>query len=331
LRTTAAEACAVGIRALTAAGVPESAAHIQVQILVEAELRGHHSHGMLRLPRVIDRIAAGVTNPTAIGEHTWTAEALLSVDGQHGLGPVIAVAALDEIATRVDRTGIACAAIHSSDHLGMMSWYVERMARRGMVAVGTTTSEALVHPWGGRFAMQGTNPLAIAVPADPEPLVLDMSTGLISMGKVHDYAYRGKPLEPGWALDPAGEPTTDADKAKTGAIAPFGGAKGYALGLALEVLVATLTASALGTAVRGTLDSVNPSNKGDVFIVIKAGESVLGAVSAYLAEVRQSAPRYANQPILVPGDRARNRRRDAATEGFDVTDEVWQRLLTMAS
>ena len=331
MRTTSAAALDLGLRALLAWGVPPAAAELQVHTLVEAELRGHPSHGLARLPRVIDRIEAGVTDPRAVGSHTWTAEGALTVDGQHGLGPVVAVAALDALESRVGRTGIAYAAIHSSDHLGMLSWYVERLASRGFIAIATTTSEALVHPWGGRYATQGPNPLALGIPALPEPLVVDMSTGVISMGKIHDYAARGIPLEDGWALDAAGEPTTVAHDARAGSIAPFGGAKGYALGIALEVLIASLSGSALGTDVRGTLDAVNYCTKGDIFIVIDARSTQgIGPTTDYLNSVRKSEPADPNQPILIPGDRARARRLVAAETGFDVTDETWNRLLERA-
>jgi len=331
MKTTAAEAFALGVRALTPWRVPGAAAELQVATLIEAELRGHPSHGLSRLPRVIDRIEAGVTDPTTVGQHTWVAEGMLDVDGQHGLGPVVAIAALDRLEGRLSKTGIALAAIHSSDHLGMLSWYVERLALRGYIAIATTTSEALVHPWGGRHAMQGTNPVAIGVPAVPRPLVVDMSTGVISMGKVHDYAARGIPLEAGWALDGDGEPTTDPTAARTGSIAPFGGAKGYALGLGLEVLVASLTGSALGADVLGTLDAVNFCTKGDVFIVIDATRGTgPGPTSEYLASVRSSPSADPHQPILVPGDRAQARRVAASESGFEVTDVTWQCLLDRA-
>lgn len=95
-----------------------------------------------------------------------------------------------------------------------------------------TTSEALVHPWGGTEAMLGTNLLALAVPAQPVPLVLDMATSKISMGKVHDHAIRGVPLEPGWALDAEGNETVDPCAAKNGSIAPFGERRATASGSA---------------------------------------------------------------------------------------------------
>src|SRR5262249_23452569 len=157
---------------LVAHGVPESFARIQTDLLLEAQMRGYASHGLLRLPRIIERIVNGVTSPASSGAHTWSGESLLSVDGERGLGPVVAVAALDALQERARRTGIAIGAIRNSNHIGMLAWYGEYVARDGLILIGATTSEALVHPWHGKFALIGTNPLCIAVPADPEPLVL---------------------------------------------------------------------------------------------------------------------------------------------------------------
>ena len=184
--------------------------------------------------------------------------------------------------------------------------------------------------------MIGTNPLCIAVPATPEPLVLDMATSLVSMGKIHDHANRGAPIPEGWALDAEGNPTTDASAAKAGAIAPFGGPKGYALGLALELLVTSLSGSALGTNVHGTLDSNSVCNKGDLFIVISPphSASTAMAVHAYLDEIRASGsgsgnPGAAQQHVSVPGDRSREARARSIATGVEVDDAVWQQILTL--
>jgi L-2-hydroxycarboxylate dehydrogenase (NAD+) len=312
---------------LVAHEVPPEAAGVQSDLLIAAELRGHPSHGVLRLRRIVERLRAGVTDPRAAGAHEWTGTALLEVDGQQGLGPVVAMSALTAVRERAKTTGVASAVIRHNSHLGMLGWYVERIAREGQIAIATCTSEALVHPWGGRRALIGTNPIAIGVPAAPEPLVFDMATGLVSMGKIHDHANRGLPLRPGWAVDADGEPTTDARAAIDGAIAPFGEAKGYALGLSLEVLIATLTSSATGTGVRGTLDSDRPSSKGDVFIVFdQPAAEVVDAIGEYLQSIRDTEPAPGGTAVLVPGDRARMRRELTLERGIEVADEVWKDL-----
>jgi LDH2 family malate/lactate/ureidoglycolate dehydrogenase len=213
----------------------------------------------------------------------------------------------------------------------MLAWYGDYIAREGLITIAVTTSEALVHPWGGSRALIGTNPLCIAVPAEPEPLVLDMATSLVSMGKIHDHANRGTAIPEGWALDAHGNPTTDPNAAKDGAIAPFGGAKGYALGLALEVLVTSLAGAAIGTAVTGTLDSDTVCNKGDVFIVISPPRSaaIAEAIHAYLDEIRASAVPGSGRSVNVPGDRSRAARTRSLAEGVEIDNALWQQILSL--
>jgi len=330
VKTSVAAARTVMMAALRGAGVPESNAAIQADLLLEAELRGRASHGLLRLPRVIERINNGVANATTTGKATWRASSFLEVDGEGGLGPVVAHAALDAICARARETGIAVAAIHSNNHIGMLALYAERVALAGQCLIALSTSEALVHPWGGRKAMLGTNPIAIGVPAEPAPFVLDMATSVVAMGKIHDYANRGQELDTGWALDHNGDPTTDAQAAKQGALAPFGDAKGYALGLAFEVLVAGLTASALGNEVTGTLDSTQPANKGDLFIVLDGGNTSLPAVSGFLEAIRSCPPADPARPVLVPGDRARIERQRSMNDGLKIATDVWTRIHELA-
>lgn len=319
------------MRALEQAGTPAGHAATQTNLLLEAELRGRASHGLLRLPRIIERIHNGVADPKTRGKAVWRSPAFLDLDGERGLGPVIALAALDQIRQRARETGIAIAAVSNNNHIGMLALYAEQVAREGQILLALSTSEALVHPWGGRRALIGTNPIAIGVPTEDEPFVLDMATSQVAMGKIHDYANHGRALEPGWALDGAGNPTTDAAAAKSGALAPFGEAKGYALGLAFELLVASLTASALGTAVKGTLDSSAACNKGDVFIVVEAGSGAVAArISAYLDEIRACPALLPGRSVAVPGDRARAERRQRLETGIELADDVWHRILDLA-
>jgi L-2-hydroxycarboxylate dehydrogenase (NAD+) len=318
---------------LLAHGVPADHARTQAGLFIEAEMRAIPSHGLLRLRRVIERIHAGLSVPGVTGKQNWTARSFLSVDGMRGLGPVVAMAALDAVIPRAREDGIAIAAIRNTNHLGALAYYAEHVAAKGLTCIALTISEALVHPWGGRKAMIGTNPIAIGVPADPTPMVLDMATGLVSMGKIHDHANRGAPIPLGWALDENGDPTTDAAAAKKGAIAPFGGPKGYALGIAFEVLVASLAASAIGTDVKGTLDSVNVSNKGDIFIVIAPphADAARALVTEYLDDIRAAAPSDPAHPVLAPGDRAHAVRAQSDKRGIFLDDGLWNDLQALAA
>lgn len=310
------------------AGVPDQHAELQTELLLEAELRGVPSHGLLRLPRLVERIGNGVIDPGTTGEHEWRREAFLAVDGRKGLGPVVADAALIRISERARQTGIALAAVRNANHIGMLGFYAERVAKGGQTALVFSTSEALVHPWGGRKALLGTNPIAIGVPTETEPFVMDTATSIVSMGEVHDHASRGAPLMPGWALDANGDPTTDAQAAKSGALAPFGGAKGYALGLAFGLLTSSLAGAALGRDVRGTLDSDALCNKGDLFIVIDSPNAML---AEYLAQLRGAEPADGFERVLIPGERGRACRAERLREGIPLADGIWAELQLMAN
>jgi LDH2 family malate/lactate/ureidoglycolate dehydrogenase len=307
---------------------PPAHAALQAKVLVEAELKGHPSHGLQRLPRILTRIERGLIDPSADGRASWRSSSYLDVDGLRGLGPVVACSALALLSARAASAGIAVCGIRNSNHLGMLAYYVETLALSGQIGIALSSSEALVHPYGGARAVLGTNPIAIAVPTAERPLVVDLATGVVSMGKIHHHAANGSPIPLGWARDEMGQPTTDARRAAKGAIAPFGGAKGYALGIALELLVAALAGSETAPAVRGTLDADSVCNKGDVFIAIDPGRQsdLLVRLAAYLDLVRASEPADGATPVTAPGDGAYARRSRALVNGFEISATLWQEL-----
>jgi L-2-hydroxycarboxylate dehydrogenase (NAD+) len=284
---------------------------------------------------LVARMQAGLIVPDSTPHMTWRSESVLSVDGARGFGPVVAQRALEVAVERARVSGIALVAISNTNHLGILAPYVEGVAAKGLTCIALTTSEALVHPWGGRDAMVGTNPLAIGIPADPAPLVLDMATSQVSMGKVIHYSQLGKPLEPGWAVDKYGEPTTDPEVALEGSISPFGGAKGFALGLAFEVLVGSLTNSALGPDIHGTLDAMHVCNKGDVFICIDqtvvTGVSRSVDVSRYLADVRSTPKIPGSTGVRIPGERAREERASREAKGVEIAIASWDAAVAIGS
>jgi L-2-hydroxycarboxylate dehydrogenase (NAD+) len=323
------------LKVLRQYGASVASATTQAEWLVEADLRGHSSHGIDRLPILVARIERGLLIPDAKPELSWRTGSVLSVNGSRGFGPVVAQHALEVGIERARSEGIVLIAISNANHLGILAPYVEQVAAAGMIGIASTTSEALVHPWGGRVAMVGTNPLAIAIPAEPLPFVLDMATGQISMGRILHYLQLGRPLEPGWAVDVNGDPTTDPLAASQGAISPFGGPKGFALGLALEVLIASLTGTALGQDVHGTLDADDECNKGDVFICINqtlvAGESVTEEISKYLDDVRSTPAQPGSAGVRIPGERAVSERARRRAMGVEVSTSGWEAALALAS
>lgn len=321
-----AELRALAEAVLVKCGVPRDSAELQADLLIEAELRAQPSHGLQRLPRLAARLKSGLADAHARGVCTWTRSGFLSVDGQQGLGPVIMFEAIDQIEVVAREAGLAIAAIRHANHIGMLAYYAEEAVRRGLIGIVMSTSEALVYPFGGTEALLGTNPLAIGIPSDDAPFILDFATSTVSMGKIHHHALTGKSIPPGWALDAVGAPTTDPATAK--AIAPFGGAKGYGLGLGLELLVAVLAGSSFAPDARGTLDAKHPATKGDVILLIdpaaRGGPTV--DLPAYLDRLRASRPFNPVRPVAVPGDGARRRRDNAAAKGIELPKKLQSEL-----
>ena len=303
----------VAEKALLLQGVAASGARLQADLLIEAELRGLPSHGLQRLPRLVARLRGGLADPDALGVARETRPAVLTVDGGRGLG-------------------IALAAIRNANHIGMLAYYAEAAAARNLIGIVLTTSEALVHPYGGTEAMLGTNPIAIGIPTGAEPFVLDLATSRVSMGKIHHHALTGTPIPDDWAVDSEGRRTIDPEAAKSGAIAPFGEAKGYGLGLGVELLVAALAGSAFAPEVCGTLDSTEVANKGDVLILIDptAGEGSVAGLTAYLGRLRASQPADPQRPVAIPGDGMRARRAKALARGIDLPDTLHDEINSLA-
>ena len=239
--------------------------------------------------------------------------------------------ALERLAELAPAHGIALAAIRNANHIGMLAYYAEAAAARNLIGIVLTTSEALVHPYGGTKAMLGTNPIAIGIPTGSAPYLLDLATSRVSMGKIHHHALTGTPIPEDWAVDAEGRRTCDPTLARSGAIAPFGEAKGYGLGLAVELLVAALAGSAFAPEVGGTLDATKVANKGDILILIdpEAGEGSAARLAAYLDRLRSSRPADPARPVSVPGDGMRARRSRALCEGIDLPDPLYDEIRTL--
>lgn len=324
--------CDIAVRALTRRGAPDPHARVQADHLVAAELRGHPSHGLRRLAVLTQRIDNGLIDPVSPAVVEWSGPGALRVDGARGFGPVVAYRAIDLLRERIADAGVATAALRRTHHLGILAPYVEELAAAGLVGIVLSSTEGLVHPWGGVGALLGTNPIAIGVPASGGDLIVDMSTGAVSAGKILDYRAKGMPLPESWAVDAAGHSTTDAAEAAAGAISPFGGPKGYALGLAFGALVGALTGTALGPDVHGTLDSEHEVSKGDVIIAIDpavlAGSDMRAALGDYFGAIRGSG--VDGGRVTVPGDRARAALRRASGSGVDLSADVWAEISALA-
>lgn len=314
---------------LQAVGASVEESRCTAQALTEADLRGQNSHGILRLPVIVERIEAGLAIPGVEIHVDWSKASLGSVDGKSGLGHVVAMKVMAAVLDRSRDYGIAALLVRNNNHIGSLGRYVEWAARQGVVAMAMTTSEALVRPYGGKTSLLGTNPIAVGFPGQQHPFVLDMATSETAMGRIINHEQLGAPIPDTWAVDEEGRPTTDAARARRGSINPFGGPKGYGLGLAVELLAGALSGTSLGGDVRGTLDATHEATKGDFFFALDpsglhGGSDLQRRVTDYLDDIRASVPAAGASEVLVPGDRSRAVREERLTRGIPLSTDAWR-------
>lgn len=320
---------------LTHAGASSYERDTVAAALLAADLRGQHSHGLRRLPLIVARVRAGLIVPGVMSAVAPLGPSLATLDGNFGFGHVTAVDACHRVGELARQTGLGMLLVRHSNNFGMLAHYLERLAKAGLAAVIMTTTEAQVRPAGGTEPMVGTNPIGITFPSDP-PFVLDMTTAATATARLKHARRRGERIPPTWAVDELGRATDDPDAALRGALNPFGGEKGYGLGLAVTLLAGVLSGTATGRRVHGVTDARRVSTKGDLFLAIDPralpwrGE-VNTAATAYLAEVRRSRPVDPSRPVLVPGDRARARARFAAErDHLRLPSRLWAALTLLA-
>jgi LDH2 family malate/lactate/ureidoglycolate dehydrogenase len=254
---------------LSAVGLPDADAHLVADSLVRADLWGHQSHGLMRLSWYVARIRAGVVQAVTQPEWIVDAGAVAVLDGRDGVGQVIVTRAAREAIRRAKVHGIGAVAVRNSNHFGTAAYFTRMAAPEGCVGILTTNASPAMAPWGGRKKTVGNNPWSVAAPAGSHPpMVLDIANTVVARGKVFLARQKGVPIPAGWAINAAGESTTDPVEALAGIILPMGEHKGYAISVALDVLSGILTGSAFGTGVHGPYQAERRGGCGHLMIAM---------------------------------------------------------------
>ena len=253
------------------AGLRKQDAVTVAQDLVAANVRGLDSHGVSRIPMYLERIRKGVVNPTPNINVEEITPAVSKVDGDDGMGFLAGHKAMEEAVRLAEVSGIGLVGVHRSTHYGMAAIYAMEAMQKGYISMAYTNSSPAIPPWGGRTAYLGASPFAAAVPSGSEsPYVLVMAMTVIARGKIRLAATNGESIAEGLALDKEGAPTTDANKAFEGVCLPFGGAKGAALAMLMDLLSGVLTGANYAGNVKSLyFDHSEPQNVGHLFIAIR--------------------------------------------------------------
>jgi LDH2 family malate/lactate/ureidoglycolate dehydrogenase len=251
------------------AGMPEPDAALAADTLVQADLWGHQSHGVMRLSWYAARLQAGVCAPIAAPSFAVDAGAIAVIDGHDAMGQVLAARAAEEAVRRARAHGIGAVAVRNSNHFGTAMYFTLMAARQNCVAFLATNASPAMAPWGGRKKAVGNNPWSWAAPAGRHaPMVLDIANTGVARGKVYLARQKGQKIPEGWALNAAGAPTTDPAEAIEGIILPMAQHKGYAIAVIMDMLAGILPGSGSGTGVAGPYQAERRSGAGHMMIAL---------------------------------------------------------------
>ncbi|AGA70516.1 malate/lactate dehydrogenase [Desulfitobacterium dichloroeliminans LMG P-21439] len=322
-------------RLLEASGVPVADAEIVSSIMVDTSLEGVDTHGISRLPVYLKCLLNGRINPKPnIGKNINAAVA--SVDGDNGLGQLVAYRAMNIAIDLAKMYGIGFVTAKNSNHFGAASTYCKMATEHQMIGQAYTNSPSAIPPWGGRTAYFGTNPISYGFPNSDHPIVIDMSSSIVARGNIILAAKENKPIPEGWAIDKYGNPTTNARDALDGAVLPVGGAKGYALALAGEVMSGIISGSAYGTHVGWIYDERSDSvNIGHSFMAMDISkllpvEEYTQRLGNMICEIKEIPRADGIHEIRIPGERRQVTAEKRKNEGIPITDGLLQELNALA-
>ena len=250
-------------------GMASEDATLVADSLVQADLWGHQSHGVMRLSWYTDRLRAGVCDPTGKPEIIVDAGALALIDGHDAMGQVVTARAAAEAIRRAKLHGIGAVGVRNSNHFGTAMYFTLMAAREGCVGFLATNASPAMAPWGGRKKTIGTNPWSWAAPAGKyAPMVMDVSNTAVARGKIYLARQKHVPIPEGWAITADGKSTTDAALAVEGIILPMAQHKGYAIAATMDMLSGVLTGSAFGTGVFGPYQKERKSGAGHFMMAV---------------------------------------------------------------
>jgi uncharacterized oxidoreductase len=323
-------------RIFLAAGVPPEVAHRVAESLVESNLAGHDSHGVIRVEQYIEMLGDGRINPRAEPRVVRETDTTALIDGGWQFGQVAAREAMDAAVVKAWSHGVAVVQLFQSGHIGRLGEYAAQALTRdmiGMVATNNHGGGQILAPFGGLARRLSPSPIAIAVPGGRDfPIVLDMTTSVTAEGKLRVKRARGEKLPAGWIQDAQGRPSVDpADfyGPPSGSLLPLGGDAGYK-GFALAFMI-DIMAGALGGA--GTSRPDPPPLRGNGVFVQVINPAAFGAADRFPKEVGSLVEYVRSSPlapgferILIPGQPEHETRLQRLQHGIPIEDDTWSKL-----
>jgi len=288
-------------------GLAPADARLVAETLVASNLHGVDSHGVVRLPHYATRLRSGSIKPRPNITVNRTGPATAMVEGDAGMGQLVAVRAMSEAIAIARESGVGAVGARNSSHCGAMAYFVEMAVREGLIGIALTHTDPIMAPTGMRRNFLGSNPIAFGAPGgSAPPLVVDMATTYVAWGKVIVAREEGKTIPPDWGVDAEGRPATDPNRVV--GLAPMAGPKGYALAAMIEVLCAHLMGVPFGTHVTkmyGELDK--PRNLGHLMLALDIARftdpaTFRAQIDLFVREIHAEEPVDPARPPLAPGE-----------------------------
>lgn len=311
-----------------ACGMDPPDASLLAAALVDADQRGIHSHGTLRVPEYVRKLTEEGVDPRGRPRVSRENGNAIIVDGANAMGQIVADFAMRAAIRGAERSGIALAAAANSNHCGAMDRWAALALEHDMIGIAASNALPTMAPWGGIDKIIGMNPLAAAFPAgEEEPIVLDIAFGATAHGKIRVYHQKGHRIPDGWAFDQDGEPTNDTAAALSGLIQPIGAHKGIGLAIVTGMLSTLLSGASYGTELGNMVDGPRPGQDGHVFIAINiAAFQPVGAFKARVdtiaRQIRESRRRQGVDALYPPGLMEAEFMRRYAVEGIPLNEET---------
>ena len=327
---------------LQAVGVSRDEAAVVAASLVGANLRGHDSHGVMRLPQYVGFLEQGQYRHGVELKVEHETPAAVVCDGQWGLGQVQAHRLLDRLVPKARAMGVAVGTARDCGHIGRLGEYAERAAELGLLLLATVNNGGAVQrvaPPGGLEPRLSTNPFCAGVPTDDpaHPIVVDFGTSVVAEGKVRDYYISQRPVPDGWLLDHRGQPTNDPAvlyESPKGTILPLGGEqsyKGFGLGLILDVWAGGLSGGGCSQTAGRTVAGNN------VFFLaidparLAGRDAAVGEAAALAGWIRETPRVDGVDAIVLPGDPERRVLEHRSASGIPLDDAHAARLAELAA
>lgn len=279
------------------AGVTRENADIVADSLIGADLRGVESHGVVRLGIYMQRLEAGMLNPHAEIEHVVEKDSVVLLHANNNFGAVAGIYATNLALVNAERHGIFAVGVSGSNHFGIGAFYALRAIEQNKILMILSNASQTMPPTGGIRPFIGTNPLTVGVPTGEDvPFILDMATSVVARGKIIVAAQKGESIPVGWAVDKNGMPTTNPETALQGSVLPVGGAKGYGLSMAIDIMCGVLTGAGFGKYVNNMYENwIDPQNVGHMFIAIDINHFM--PVQLFKERMRQYIREIKDEPL----------------------------------